>query len=205
MINLIYFRQEIVDDEEEKNIFDNIPEDICEEPQHIAGNDNSHMFGQQQNRFLPSGQEIMNKKKRETIAKQKQARANARIEKKKKKLAKKLNKKNRLTMQEKDDLFLCLHEYYQVLIPEINQCKIQLNLARRMKDMNAFNHWNTELEKLNTAYKLFQQQSIEIKKEANESDMNTIDLHAMIRDEAMVALHSKIEEKVRITLIYIFS
>ena len=88
-------------------------------------------------------------------------------------------------------------------MPMIRECKSEIREAIKYKDQSAYEYWQEKLEKYNEAYKQHQLQAIEIKFEINDSNSNenTIDLHSLTKDEALILLQNKISEKVSLLVV----
>lgn len=151
-------------------------------------------------------------KRRERKQRRKQERKRQKLLNRENEINKQLEKKKKIKLsnKEKDDLFfvckwlvgvmLCclVNEYCQVIMPMIREWKDELRQAIRYRDQKACEYWQERLEKFNEAYKQHQQQAIDIKSEINESNSNnnTIDLHSLTKDEALILLQTKVAEKV---------
>jgi hypothetical protein len=138
-----------------------------------------------------SAREVLKQKQNEAKEKRKQEKIMKKMKQRQNLLKDKGIKMNK---NEKDQLFGYLIEYKQVLTPQMDNCNIQIHLAMRNRNHNLVIYWRDELKKLQDCYAQFQQQSVAIKTEINDSNTNanTIDLHTMTLDEAVIALKNKI-------------
>ena len=93
-----------------------------------------------------------------------------------------------------DGLYKMLNDYNVVLRPEIRYWKYKLNRALKYKKFKAITYWKNRLKELQDTYMLYQKQAIEIKTEANLTDLdkNKLDLHSMTLSEALFAVKSYI-------------
>ena len=110
------------------------------------------------------------------------------------------NKGGRIGFSEKNsELYTLLKEYSLVLRPEIKFCKYKLKKALKYKKDKAVRFWSKKIKELQEIFMLYQWQAVEIKLEANSTDIekNTIDLHSLTLSEALLTVKEFIIKKRR--------
>lgn len=138
-----------------------------------------------------SANDLLKQKQNEAKEKKKQEKIRKNMEKRQNLLK---DKAIKLSYNQKEELFDCLIEYRKVLMPQMQNCRMQIEIALGTKNFNSLNYWKGELKNLQEVYARFQKQAVDIKMEVNDSNhnSNTIDLHSMTVDEALIALENKI-------------